>query len=205
MPRGRCRVPWGGVKSLLVALQLLIGAHGDLFVIDHGSPTSPRLLLHPETNVVRLPRGVTDHAEIARFCSRFQRFLLSEYRWVLHTDADELLVHAQGNAALLARLARPNAAGSACILAPEHAVDVIQRLGDEGPLRLGEPLGPQRGFMGQGLHPRLFQTLVGGVQRGLGLLGGLAAVLARLPGFVAQAGVFLQHGVHGGAGKTRGR
>jgi len=124
-----------------------LAPHGDLFVIDHGSPTSPRLLLHPETNVVRLPRGVTDHAEIARFCSRFQRFLLSEYRWVLHTDADELLVHAQGNAALLARLARPNAAGSACILAPEHAVDVIQRLGDEGPLRLGEPLGPQRGFM----------------------------------------------------------
>jgi len=32
-------------------------------------------------------------------------------------------------------------------LAPEHAADVIQRLGDEGPLRLGEPLGPQRGFL----------------------------------------------------------
>jgi len=116
----------------------------DLFVIDHGSSTSPRLLLHPETNVVRLPRGATDHADMARFCGAFQRFLLSQYRWVLHTDADELFIHQNGNAALLARLAQPEAAG---ILAPERAVDVIQHLGREGALRLGEPLGPQRSLM----------------------------------------------------------
>jgi len=116
----------------------------NLFVIDHGSPVSPRLLLHPETNVVRLPRGETDHAEMARFCGGFQRFLLSQYRWVLHTDADELLVHEQGNAALMHLLATPGTQG---IFAPGHAVDIIHDQRREGPLRLGEPLGPQRGFM----------------------------------------------------------
>lgn len=121
----------------------LVG-HQHLYVLDHGSAASPAQVLHPKTNVVRLPRGATDHADIARFCGNFQRFLLSQYRWVLHTDADELLVDAAGNAALLARLAGDAEGG---IRAPGQAFDILQDLRTEGPLRPCEPLGPQRGFM----------------------------------------------------------
>jgi hypothetical protein len=121
-----------------------LAGQANLFVIDHGSPVSPRQLLHPETNLVRLPRGETDHADMARFCGWFQRFLLSQYRAVLHTDVDELVVHQDGNAALLARL---EAGGALGVLTPEHAVDVVQNLGREAPLRLEEPIGAQRRLM----------------------------------------------------------
>lgn len=121
-----------------------LAGHRNLYVIDHGSQVSPREVLHPDTNVLRLPRAETDHADIARFCGNFQRFLLSQYRWVLHTDADELLVDEAGNAGLLARLAGSGLEG---ILAPGQAVDLIQDLDSEGPLRPGEPLGPQRSRM----------------------------------------------------------
>ncbi len=121
-----------------------LAGHRNLYVIDHGSEVSPCRELHPDTNVVRLPRAETDHADIARFCGWFQRFLLTQYRFVLHTDADELLVDEQGEEALLERLAGGGYEG---IIAPGRAFDVIQDLRSEGPLRLGQPLGPQRSRM----------------------------------------------------------
>ncbi|MDO9630513.1 MAG: hypothetical protein Q7I92_01255, partial [Humidesulfovibrio sp.] len=62
---------WEAHHARLVGLE-------NLYVIDHGSTVSPRGVLHPETNVVPLPRGETDHANMARFCGHFQRFLLSQ-------------------------------------------------------------------------------------------------------------------------------
>ncbi len=96
--------------------------HRHLFVIDHGSVLSPREVLHPETNVVRLPRGETDHADMARFCGHYQRFLLSQYRWVLHSDADELLVDEAGEDALRWKLSEGMLRG---IVAPARAIDLI--------------------------------------------------------------------------------
>ncbi len=114
----------------------LVG-HRNLYVLDHGSPESPRSVLHPETNVVALPRGETDHADMARFCGHFQRFLLSQYRFVLHTDADELLVHEDGEAALLARLADGSLEG---IVRPGQAFDVLHDLRADNPAE--SPLEP---------------------------------------------------------------
>lgn len=114
----------------------------NLFVIDHGSAAPVRGLPPPEASVVRLPRGATDHAEMARFCGGFQRFLLSQYRWVLHTDVDELLVHQGGEAAFSAVLE-----GEGGVLAPQYAVDVLHDIRREGALRPDEPIGPQRSVM----------------------------------------------------------
>ncbi|MDQ7836360.1 MAG: hypothetical protein RDU24_13340 [Humidesulfovibrio sp.] len=125
-----------------------LAGHRNLYVIDHGSAVSPRGVLHPDTNVVPLPRGLTDHADMARFCGHFQRFLLSQYRFVLHTDADELLVPEDGEEALLARLASPGYGG---IIQPGHAFDVLHDMRPdtpaEAPLKPGEPVSTQRGVM----------------------------------------------------------
>jgi len=142
----------------------LVG-HRNLYVIDHGSQVSPRTVLHPETNVVPLLRGDTDHANMARFCGHFQRFLLSQYRFVLHTDADELLVHEDGEAALLARLAGGGLEGGLDgIVQPGHAFDVIHDLRAdtrsgrpaEGPLDPGAPVSAQRSLMlpAQGIYKK---------------------------------------------------
>lgn len=121
-----------------------LAPHARLYVIDHGSTVAARAALHPEVNVVRLPRGATDHANIARFCGHFQRFLLSQHRFVLHSDVDELLVHQEGPEALLALL---EARSGPCVLAPEQAFEVLHDIRAEGPLRPGEPVGGQRSLL----------------------------------------------------------
>lgn len=146
----------------------LVG-HRNLYVIDHGSQVSPRSVLDPQTNVVPLPRGDTDHANMARFCGHFQRFLLSQYRFVLHTDADELLVHEDGCAALLAELSDSSLEGGPDgILQPGQAFDVIHDVRDnahdgvrdgvrvEGPLKADELISMQRSVMlpAQGIYKK---------------------------------------------------
>jgi hypothetical protein len=68
----------------------------DLYVIDHGSTSDPKAVLSSDVNVISVPRGPVDHRAISQFCATFQRFLLAQYRWVIHVDADELLLHARG-------------------------------------------------------------------------------------------------------------
>ncbi len=78
--------------------------HAHLYVIDHGSEQPFAHLLNPLTNVVRIPRGDVDHRNITSFCGNFQRFLLSQYQWVMHVDADEIIVHRNGPEAFLQSL-----------------------------------------------------------------------------------------------------
>lgn len=118
----------------------LAGAR-NLYVLDHGSTTALREMLPPEATVVPLPRGLVDHAEIARFCGQFQRFLLSQYRWVLHTDVDELIVDEAGEEALRHRLELGLLQG---ILEPEHALEIIHDVRSEPALKPGEPVSVQR-------------------------------------------------------------
>lgn len=113
----------------------------NLYVIDHGSSRPLRDELPPEVNVVPLPRALVDHADMARFCGHFQRFLLSQYRYVLHTDADELLADEQGEEGLRQKLARGLLSG---ILAPQGALEVIHDVRSEPALRPGEPISRQR-------------------------------------------------------------
>ncbi len=127
--------------------------HRHLYVIDHGSAVSPRTVLHPHTNVVRIPRGEVDYTNLVQYCAWFQRFLLTQYRWVLHTDADELLVHEDGNEALLARLAGQNGQfgplgeGPSGILKPQHACEVLHDVRTEKRLRHGESISAQRSLL----------------------------------------------------------
>ena len=125
-----------------------LAGHQNLYVIDHGSAVSPKSVLDARTNEVALPRGEVDHANMARFCGHFQRFLLSQYRYVLHTDADELLVHEDGEAALLAQL---EAGGLTGIVMPGHACDILHDLRGgpkgESPLEPGKLVSAQRSVM----------------------------------------------------------
>lgn len=171
----------------------LAGA-ANLYVIDHGSAPPLRGALPPEVNVVPLPRGLVDHADMARFCGHFQRFLLTQYRYALHTDADELLVFEQGEEALRGLLEQGRVSG---ILAPQAALEVIHDVRSEPALRPGEPISRQRGLAlpghwtmvkpvladrpaswRQGFHQVYEQELVGQV-RGLWLVH-LHAADARL-------------------------
>lgn len=118
----------------------LVG-HRNLYVIDHGSSRSPAVVLHPETRVISIPRGPTDQVNIAQFCGSFQRFLLTQYRWVSHVDSDELLVHRDGQDALLDVLQRTSGLR---IFKPAHAYDIIHNHRTEQALRLDQPVSLQR-------------------------------------------------------------
>jgi hypothetical protein len=62
----------------------------NLYVIDQGSE-KPYSDLHPDINVIRLPREAFDNWLIARIVAFFQRFLLESYDSVLYTDSDEFI------------------------------------------------------------------------------------------------------------------
>ncbi|NGZ06551.1 MAG: hypothetical protein G8237_09355 [Magnetococcales bacterium] len=64
----------------------------NLFVIDDGSTDHSIQRLHPETNIIRIPRTELCHTNMAEYCGYFQRFLLARYPWVIQTDCDEMLV-----------------------------------------------------------------------------------------------------------------
>lgn len=72
-----------------------------IYIIDHGSQyRSQWLAAETGCQVVRIPKGKIDHLNIKRYVEYFQRFLMTQYQWVLHVDCDELLVHQHGAAYL---------------------------------------------------------------------------------------------------------
>ncbi len=115
--------------------------HRHLYVVDHGSAASPRGLLSDGTNIVSIPRGALDHANIAGFCQYFQRFLLTQYNWVIHVDSDEFLLDECGPAAFLDRLA---ATAPGVILKPKHGCDVVHDYRSEPALSGETPVSTQR-------------------------------------------------------------
>ena len=115
--------------------------HQHLYVIDHGSERPFRHLLNPRTNVVRIPHGEVDHRNITAFCGNFQRFLLSQYQWVMHVDTDEIVVHRHGPQALLQSLTIP--AGQVTRRAM-HAFDVVHDPRVEAQIDFSAPISVQR-------------------------------------------------------------
>jgi hypothetical protein len=75
------------------------------------------------------------------FCSTFQRFLLSQYRWTIHVDADEILVHAKGWDYLKENLRNRN---DEVIIKAARGFDLVQDIGREPALDLSEPISLQR-------------------------------------------------------------
>ena len=64
----------------------------NVFIIDHGSNDGSIERLGDRRNVVTLPHGKLDHWNMTAFCGYFQRFLLTQYKKVIHLDCDEFLV-----------------------------------------------------------------------------------------------------------------
>ncbi len=119
-------------------------SHQHLYVIDHGSEQPFAHLLHPDTNVVRIPRGEVDHRNITSFCGNFQRFLLSQYHWVMHIDADEIVVHRDGTEAFLQSL---GATAGPITRRAVHAFDVVHDPRVEAQIDFAAPISAQRNYI----------------------------------------------------------
>jgi len=115
-----------------------------LYVIDHGSTTDPRTLVSPNVNVVTVPRGETDHRNIAHFCNHFHRFLLSHYRWVIHVDVDEILVHRRGFKTYIEEL---GTAEDQKIISAADAYNIVHSVDHEPALDLDRPITLQRSYI----------------------------------------------------------
>lgn len=116
----------------------------DIYIVNHGSDPDQIDHLRGEANVVDIPRGETDHYNIAAFCSHFQRFLLTQYDWVIHIDADELLLFENGIDGFRHSLqAQPPGA----ILRPGHAYELIHDIRSEAPIDLAQPITLQRSLL----------------------------------------------------------
>jgi hypothetical protein len=119
-----------------------VTAQRDIYIIDHGSERFPSELLRGlDCQVVHLPRGEVDHVNIKRYCEFFQRFLLTQYRWVLHVDCDEILAHRHGPQAIRAALAQQD---TDCVLKPASAYHLVQHPDTEAELDASQPLTLQR-------------------------------------------------------------
>jgi len=69
----------------------------NIFVIDHGSDTVKAESVIPNAcQIIYLPKTARDDFNIKQYCEYFQRFLLTQYEWVIHVDIDEMLVHEKG-------------------------------------------------------------------------------------------------------------
>nr|WP_321271296.1 glycosyltransferase family 2 protein [uncultured Tolumonas sp.] len=69
----------------------------DIYVIIHGhEPNTAEKIKKNNCQSICIPKGNVDHLNIKRYVEYFQRFLLTQYEWVLHVDCDELLVHKNG-------------------------------------------------------------------------------------------------------------
>lgn len=118
----------------------------NLYVINHGSDPDQIDHLRSRVHVIDIPRGETDHYNISAFCGHFQRFLLTQYDWVLHVDADELIVYEQGVDAF--RQALP-AQPAPTIIRPAHAYELLHDIRSEGPIDLAAPISLQRSLLVQ--------------------------------------------------------
>lgn len=74
-----------------------------------------------------VPKQKVDHLNIARFVEFFQRFLLTNYDYVIHSDCDELLVH-QDNFNFIEQLGK---SVHPIIFKPKYGANIIQHQMEE--------------------------------------------------------------------------
>jgi hypothetical protein len=114
---------------------------GGMHVLNHGSEPAQIDPFRNQATVVDMPRGDTDHVNIANFCGYYQRFLLTQYDWVIHIDCDELLLTTRDDNDLRAFLdERPLGE----ILRPAQAFDVTHQVDDEARMDWTQPVSLQR-------------------------------------------------------------
>lgn len=119
----------------------------NLYVIDHGSSISYDT---SRANFIKIPRGEYDSNNLSLFNCYFQRFLLSQYKWVLHSDCDELIFVEEDNDfnKVLSSYNDP------VLLSTQNAFEVIYHPQNETDLDYSVSLLSQRSLM---LPSKLFQ------------------------------------------------
>jgi len=96
----------------------------NIYIIDHGSDASNISIIKSSgCQYVKIPRGPTDHTNIKRYVEYYQRFLLTQYKWVISVDCDELLIHKNGFASFNKFL---ESCCDECIIKPIIGADLIQ-------------------------------------------------------------------------------
>lgn len=120
----------------------------NIYLIDHESDDLSfyQIARNYGCQIVRIPRGHSDESNMKKFCSYFQRFLLTKYQWVIYADADEILVHEKGPEYLRTQLLNDDWTG---IYAPQHGYEVFHHPDSEPELDVSKPIGSQRSY----LHP----------------------------------------------------
>ena len=117
----------------------------NIYIIDHGSTyLSPYLTSECEAQVIRIPKGAVDHLNIKRYCEYFQRFLLTQYKWVMHIDCDELLIHKRGSK-YFTETFLPSA--ESCVMKCAAAFDVLHDPEHDTELDATIPISRQRNYM----------------------------------------------------------
>lgn len=118
----------------------LIG-HENLYIIDHGSTIDFKTKIDSRVNVITIPRGECDHYNISAYCGYFQRFLLTQYEWIINIDCDEFLVVKDGNVFDIINN------HSNCVLTPNQAYEILYNFENENVLDYNEMLLKQRHWM----------------------------------------------------------
>jgi len=121
----------------------------NVFIIDHGSNDGSIEKLPNQRNVITLPHGKLDHWNMSAFCGYFQRFLLTQYKKVIHTDCDEFLVAKDDPDALKERiLATPD--HRLCV--PELAYELFHDPANEPAIDFSRPITSQRTHLKSNIH-----------------------------------------------------
>jgi len=95
----------------------------DIYVIDHGSDTIKAVdVIQDKCQIIYLPKTARDDFNIKQYCEYFQRFLLTQYEWVIHVDIDEMLVHEKGMEHLREILFSQT---SGVVFSPEYGVEIL--------------------------------------------------------------------------------
>jgi len=96
----------------------------DIYVIDHGSDTvKAEEVIKNKCQIIYLPKTPRDDFNIKQYCEYFQRFLLTQYEWVIHVDVDEILIHEFGMQHFRDQLFSNNL-GFICL--PEFAAELVE-------------------------------------------------------------------------------
>jgi hypothetical protein len=115
--------------------------YDNLYVIDHGSTIDFKSKINSQVNIITIPRGECDHYNISAYCGYFQRFLLTQYDWVINVDCDEFLI-VEDDSLFNVIDKHPN-----CTLTPNKAYEILFDFKNENILDYSKPLLRQRQWM----------------------------------------------------------
>ena len=121
--------------------------YDNVYVIDHGSTTDIKNNINPNVNIIKIPRGLCDHINISNYCSYFQRFLLTQYEWVIHNDCDEFLIFENDLVETLS-----NFSNEKFIFTPNTSFDIVQNNLKEKNINWEIPILNQREWMYNNPH-----------------------------------------------------